>query len=130
MAHVVIASTGLTVFGRGKWLAERHDAWGKRTWRTAHLAVDPQSGKTLACELITNVEGDASQVGLLLKRIPGSLGSMIADGAYDGEPVYRVVSACQPDPPVDVVVPPRATAAPNPDASIMPGQRDRHVQLI
>jgi hypothetical protein len=127
--HVVIDATGLKVFGAGEWLAGKHGARGKRTWRKLHLAVDP-GGEILACELTTNEEGDASQVAPLLEGIAGPLGSVIADGAYDGEPVYRAVSERQPDPPVDVVIPPRSTAAPSVDAGTAPSQRDRHVQLI
>ena len=55
---------------------------------------------------------------------------MIADGAYDGEPVYWAVSERQPDPPVAVVIPPRATAVPSTAADTAPSQRDRHLQLI
>ncbi len=53
-----------------------------------------------------------------------------ADGAYDGEPVYRAVAARQPDPPAAVVVPPRATAVPGPAAGTAPTQRDRHLRTI
>ena len=129
-AHVGIDATGLKVFGAGEWLAEKHGVRGKRTWRKLHLAVDPDGGEVLACELTTNEEGDASQVGPLLEQIAGPLGSVIADGAYDGEPVYRAVSERQPDPPVDVVIPPRSTAAPSAGAGTAPTQRDRHIQLI
>ena len=128
--HVVIDATGPKVFGAGEWLAEAHGARGKRTWRKLHLAVDPDGGEILACEPTTNEEGDASQIGPLLERISGPLGSVIANGAYDGEPVYRAVSARQPDAPVDVVIPPRATAAPSGGADATPTQRDRHVRLI
>src|SRR6187200_1514417 len=61
--HVVIDATGLKVFGAGEWLAEKHGERGKRTWRKLHLAVDCGTGAILACELTTNEEGDASQVG-------------------------------------------------------------------
>ena len=128
--HVVIDATGLKVFGAGEWLAEKHGERGKRTWRKLHLAVDCDTGEILACELTTNEEGDASQVGPLLEQISDPLGSVIADGAYDGEPVYRAVSDHQSDPPVDVVIPPRSTAAPSAGADAAPTQRDRHVQLI
>ena len=66
----------------------------------------------------------------MLERIAGPLGSVAADGAYDGEPVYRAVSEHQPDPPVGVVIPPRSTTAPSPDACTAPTQWDRHGQLI
>ncbi len=128
--HVVIDATGLKVFGAGEWLAEKHGERGKRTWRKLHLAVDPDTGEILACELTTNEEGDASQVGPLLEQIPGPPASVIADGAYDGEPVYRAVSDHQPDPPVDVVIPPRSTAAPSAGVDTAPTQRDRHIQTI
>src|SRR4051795_5049696 len=111
--HVVLDATGLKVFGAGEWLAEKHGERGKRTWRKLHLAVECGTDEILACELTANEEGDASQVGPLLEQISGPLGSVIADGAYDGEPVYRAVSDHQPDPPVDVVIPPRSTAAPS-----------------
>ena len=111
-------------------MAERHGERGKRGWRKLHLAVDPGSGEILACELTSNEEGDASQVGPLLEQIPGPIASVIADGAYDGEPVYRAVAERQSDPPAAVLIPPRATAVPSAAAGTAPRQRDRHVELI
>ncbi len=95
-----------------------------------HLAVDPNSGEILASELTSHEDGDASQVGPLLAQIAGSIASVTADGAYDGEPVYRAVAERQPDPPVAVVIPPRSTAVPGPNAGTTPSQRDRHIQMI
>src|SRR3954451_6053203 len=74
LVHVVIDATGLKVFGAGEWLAEKHGARGKRTGRKLHLAVDPDAGEILACELTTNEEGDASQVAPLLEQIAGPSG--------------------------------------------------------
>lgn len=128
--HVVIDATGLKVFGAGEWLAEKHGERGKRTWRKLHLAVDPDGGEILACELTGNEESDASQVGLLLEQIPGPLASVIADGAYDGESVYRAVSERQLDPPVAVVIPPRSGAVPSPAAGTASSRRDEHILTI
>ncbi len=128
--HVVIDATGLKVYGAGEWLVEKHDERGARTWRKLHLAVNPSTGEILASELTSNEEGDASQVGPLLGQIPGSLASVTADGAYDGEPVYRAVSERQPDPPVAVVIPPRSTAVPSTTAGTTPSQRNGHIQMI
>src|SRR3954452_12129635 len=105
--HVVIDSTGLKVYGAGEWLAETHGERGQRTWRKLHLAVDPNSGEILASELTTIEEGDASQVSPLLEQITSLIASVIADGAYDGEPVYRAVAERQLDPPAAVIIPPR-----------------------
>src|ERR687894_1625527 len=128
--HVVIDATGLKVHGAGEWLAETHGGRGRRTWRKLHLAVDPDTGEILASELTTTEEGDASQVGPLLGQIQGPIASVTADGAYDGEPVYRAVAERQPDPMVAVVIPPRASAVASATAGTAPTQRDRHLRMI
>jgi len=124
--HVVIDATGLKVYGAGEWLTEAHGERGRRTWRKLHLAVDPETGEILASELTTNEEGDASLVGPLLDQITGPIASVTADGAYDGEPVYRAVAARQPDPPVAVIIPPRTTAC----RAQQPGLRPRSATSI
>ena len=91
-------------------MTEKHGERGRRTWRKLHLAVDPTSGEILASELTTSEEGDAALVGPLLGQIAGPIASVTADGAYDGEPVYRAVAERQPDPPAAAIIPPRATA--------------------
>src|SRR5215218_8858950 len=128
--HVVIDATGLKVHGAGEWLVETHGGRGKRTWRKLHLAVDPGTGEILASELTTAEAGDAALVGPLLEQIAGPIASVTADGAYDGEPVYRAVAERQPDPPAAVVIPPRATAVASPTAGTAPTQRDRHIRMI
>src|SRR5918993_4074961 len=100
--HVVIDATGLQVHGAGEWLAETHGGGRRRTWRKLHLAVDPEGGEILASALTTSEEGDAALVGPLLDQITGPIASVTADGAYDGEPVYRAVVERQPDPPAAV----------------------------
>src|SRR3954463_13459261 len=116
----LIDATGLKVYGAGEWLAEKHGERGQRTWRKLHLAVDPNSGEILASELTTIEEGDAALVGPLLDQITSPIASVTADGAYDGEPVYRAVAERQPDPPAAVVIPPRASAVPSPTADTAP----------
>src|SRR5918997_5626318 len=128
--HVVIDATGLKMHGAGEWLAETHGERGRRTWRKLHLAVDPHSGEILASELTASEEDDASQVGPLLDQIHRPVASVTADGAHDGEPVYRAVAERQPDPPAAVVIPPRASAVPSPTADTAPRQRDQHLRMI
>lgn len=53
---------------------------------------------------------------------------MSADGAYDGEPVYRAVAAHSLT--VEAIIPPRSTAVPSDTAGSAPSQRDRHFQRI
>jgi hypothetical protein len=59
------------------------------TWWKLHRAVDPDSDEILASEATTTEEGDALLVGPSLERINRPISAMFADGAYDGEPVYR-----------------------------------------
>ena len=66
----------------------------------------------------------------MLAQIQGAIASVTADGAYDGDPVYRAVAERQPDPPAAVVIPPRATAVPSPAADTTPSQRDQHIRMI
>jgi transposase len=126
--NVVIDSTGLQVFGAGEWQREKHGGQGRRTWRKLHLAVDPDTGEILASELTTTAEGDASLVGPLLDQISCPITSVTADGAYDGDPVYRVVA--QRDPATAVIIPPRSTAVPSNTAETAPTRRDQHLQII
>src|SRR3954463_3990681 len=128
--HVVIDAPGLKVYGAGEWLTEKHGERGQRTWRKLHLAVDPDSGEILVSAPTTTEEGDAALVGPLLEQITGPIASVTADGAYDGEPVYRAVAERQPAPPAAVVIPPRASAVPSPTAGTAPTQRDQHLRTI
>jgi hypothetical protein len=111
--HVVIDSTGLKVYGAGEWQAEKHGGRGRRTWRKLHWAVNPESGEILASELTSNEVGDLSMVATLLDQIQSPITSVMADGAYDAEPVYRVIAQYQTQPSPAVIIPPRATAVPS-----------------
>jgi hypothetical protein len=62
--------------------------------------------------------------------MPGAIASVTADGAYEGEPVYRAIIARQPDSPPVVIIPPRITAVLSPAAEAVPSPRDRHIQMI
>ena len=126
--NVVIDATGLKVFGAGEWQRETHGGKGRRIWRKLHLAADPDTGEILASKLTTSEDGDASLVGPLLDQISGPIASVTADGAYDGDPVYRIIA--QRDPAAAVIIPPRSTAVLSDTAETAPTQRDRHLQMI
>ena len=125
---VVIDSTGLKISGTGEWRHEKHGGRPRRSWRRLHLAIDPASGDILAAELTTTEDGDASQVGPLLDQIVGSVRAVLADGAYDGEPVYQTIAERHAD--AAVIIPPRSTAVPSDTAMTTPTQRDQHIQLL
>jgi len=98
--HLLIDSTGLKVYGAGEWLQEKHGVRARRTWRKLHLAVDADTG----------------------------IGSVTADGAYDGAPTYDTVAARAGD--IPVIIPPHVTAVLSATADHHPSQRDRHITLM
>ncbi len=87
--HLVIDSTGLKLFGRGEWDAEKHGGRARRSWRKLHIAVDADTGEIVACALTDKGADDAGEVPALLGAIDGAIASVTADGAYDGEPVHQ-----------------------------------------
>jgi transposase len=95
-----------------------------------HLAVDAGTGEIVACVLTDSATDDAGRVPALLETIEGEIASVAADGAYDGEPVYRAIAGHQPDPPPDVVIPPRASAVSSTGNAEAQSQRDRHIRII
>jgi hypothetical protein len=127
--HLIVDSTGLKLFGQGEWNEERHGR-ARRSWRKLHLAIDAETGEIVANVLTENGADDASEVPGLLEQVEGEIASFIADGAYDGEPIYQAVARKQHDPPPDVVMPPRASAVLSTSAVDPQSQRDRHIQLI
>lgn len=106
--HVLIASTGLQVYGPGQWLEERHGVKSRRGWRKPHLAPDADSGDIIAHVMTDQEAGDASQVGPLFDQIDTPIGQLTAYGAYDGDPTYGAVTNHSPD--AAVIIPPRANA--------------------
>jgi Transposase DDE domain len=90
--HLLIDSSGLKLFGRGEWDSERHRRT-RRSWRKLHLVVNAETSEIVASVLTGNDAHDAGQVPVLLEQIEGEIASVMADGAYDGEPVYRAIQA-------------------------------------
>ena len=128
-AHLVLDSTGLELFGQDEWDAAKHGR-AKRRWMMLHLAVDASTGEIAAYVLTAGTADDAAQVPALLVQTESTIASVIADGAYDGDPMYAAVAARQPDPPPDVVIPPRASAVASTADPAKQSPRDRHIRLI
>src|SRR6202048_5230953 len=126
--HLLVDSTGLKLCGPGEWLAEKHAAKVRRSWRKLHIGVDADTGEIIAAELTGKDVDDGSQVGRLLEQIAGPVASFTGDGAYDRDDGYREV--CQRHPDAAVIVPPRSGAVPSATAETAPTKRDRHLQLI
>jgi hypothetical protein len=66
--HVLVDSTGLTIYGAGQWLEEKHGAKSRRGWRKLHLVVDADIGEIIAHSLTDQETGDAPQLEPLLDQ--------------------------------------------------------------
>jgi hypothetical protein len=127
--HLIVDSTGFKLFGQGEWNEERHGR-RRQSWRKLHLAVDARTGEIVAHALTDNGADDVGEVPGLLEQVEGAIASFIADGAFDGDPVYQAVAHQQHDTPADVVIPPRASAVLSTDTIDRQNQRDQHIRLI
>ena len=65
----------------------------------------------------------------LLWQAEGSIASLTTDGAYDGEAFYRAVAARQQASLSEMVIPPRASAAPSTDDVQAQRLRNNHIRI-
>ena len=86
--QLVLDSTGLELFGQGKWCAAKHGRL-RRRWLKLHFGVDATTGEIAAHVLTDSDRDDAAQVTALLHQPEGAIASLTADGAYDHDPVYQ-----------------------------------------
>jgi transposase len=123
-SHVIVDSTGLKVYGQDEWHQVKHKVKARRTWRKLHLAIDERH-QVIAVELTTPEVGDPTAVPDLLEQIDSDFDTFIADGAYDGDPIYQAVFDKQAD--AQVVIPPHKTAILSLAGD---SQRDRHIRAM
>lgn len=84
--HLVLDSTGLELFGKGEWDAAKHGR-ARRRWLELHVAVDADTGEIAARVLTDGHSEDAAQVPDLRRQPEGVNARVIADSAYDGDPM-------------------------------------------
>jgi Transposase DDE domain len=130
LIDIVIDSTGLKFFGAGEWDRAKHGET-HRSWRKLHLSVDPASHKIVAHELTGDDTADASMAGDLVANSGGNIGRVVADGAYDGAPVYDAIRAARPGPsPPKIVIPSRTSSIPDKGQPHGGNERERHTAEI
>jgi hypothetical protein len=85
----------------------------------------PRTGEIVASVLTGKEAGDAGQVPVLLEQVEGEIASVMADGAYDGEPVYQAIAARQPQAAPDHCHPaaPLSRSQPQADTDPKPARR-------
>jgi hypothetical protein len=89
----------------------------------SELAID-EKHQIVASELTEKSVGDTSALAALLDQVE-CFDIFMADGAYDGDPVYTQILQKQPN--ASIVIPPRKNAVP--EASAQP-IRNQHVDVI
>ncbi|MBS0857198.1 IS5 family transposase [Tatumella sp. JGM16] len=83
IAHLVIDSTGLKVFGEGEWKVRKHGQSRRRIWRKLHLAVDARTHEIICADLSLNNVTDSEAFPGLIRQTHRKIRSAAADGAYD-----------------------------------------------
>jgi hypothetical protein len=53
--HLLVDSTGLKLCGAGEWLAEKHGASKRRSWKKLHLGMDAGTGRIVAAALTDKI---------------------------------------------------------------------------
>lgn len=123
--HVVLDSTGLSIFGEGEWARAKHGERGKRGWRKLHLGVS-DCGEILA-QVVTHASVDDALVGArIVEHVPGQLASVTGDAAYDTHEVYDAARRRE----AAVIVPPIASAIPDDRAVPRSPDRDATVRRV
>ena len=123
--HLVLDSTGLSIFGEGQWAQAKHGKRGKRGSRKLHLGVS-DSGETLA-QVVTDASVDDALVGVrIVDHVQGELASVTADGAYDTHEFYDAARTRK----ADVIVPPISSAIPDERKRPRNPERDAAVRLV
>jgi len=127
---ILLDSTELKLRGPGEWDRRKHGE-KRRAWRKLNLAVDCRTGEILPHDLTASDTADAAMAGLLVARASGRIRSVIADGAYDGAPVYAAIRTARPPrSPPKIVVPPSAPSIPTRGGAHGGTDRERHAAQI
>jgi hypothetical protein len=101
---IVIDSTGLKRFGRDEFILEKHKISANRSWRKLHI-ITGNDNVIHACELTDKYQSDISAVNPMLEQIDiDDVTQATADGAYDSNTVYKLISERYPK--ARIVIPP------------------------
>ncbi|MHA6688518.1 IS5 family transposase [Mesorhizobium sp. A556] len=127
---IVIDSTGLKFYGAGEWARAKHGET-RRSWRKLHISVNADDNEIIAHELTDDDTSDSAMIGQLVANSGGNIRSVIADGAYDGEPTYQAIRAARPArSPPRIVIPPGKRSIPEKGQPHGGSERERHAAEI
>lgn len=83
IAHLVIDSTGLKVFGEGEWKAKKDGQEKRSVWRKLHLTVGAGTHEVICVDLSLNNVTDAEAFPGLIRKTHRKVKVASADGAYN-----------------------------------------------
>ncbi len=106
IAHLVIDSTGLKVFGESEWKVKKHGKERRRIWRKLHLAVDSKTHEIICADLSLNNITDSEAFPGLIRQTYRKIRSAAADGAYDTRLCHDELRRKK----ISVLIPPRKGA--------------------
>jgi hypothetical protein len=89
--HIVVDATGLKVFGAGEWHGQKHRRVRRRTWRKLHLGVDETAKEVVAVDVTASNVHDSRMLPSLHDQIPGRIGQVSGDRAYDIRACYESI---------------------------------------
>jgi transposase len=126
--HLVIDSSGFKVYGEGEWKVRLHGWSKRRTWRKLHLAVDEATGEIVAAVASEAGVSDDDALPDLLPQVPGEVGQVSADGAYDKRRCYEAIEQRG----AKAVIPPRRDAKiwQHSNCAAPPHPRDENLRAI
>lgn len=89
IAHLVIDSTGLKVFGEGEWKVKKHGQERRRIWQKLHLAVDGKTNEIICAVLSLNNVTDSEAFPGLIRQTHRKISALIpprkGTGYWPGE---------------------------------------------
>jgi hypothetical protein len=94
-AVIVVDSSGLSIRGVGSWRESRPWNKGKnprRDYLKIHVAIDARTQQIVSYLPTTTKTGDATAVPALLEVVEEPVATVVADGAYDTEQIYRTLA--------------------------------------
>ena len=97
--YIVIAidSTGIKVTNRGQWMREKWHIKNRKGYLKIHVAVDVKTKKILSIKVTDEYVHDSKALPELVENLIESdkkitIGKLFADGAYDGNDIFRYLS--------------------------------------
>ena len=94
--YIVIAidSTGIKVTNRGQWMQDKWNLKNKKGYLKIHVAVDVKTKEILSMKVTDEHVHDSKALPELVENIiksdnMASIGKLFADGAYEGNDIFR-----------------------------------------